>query len=101
MAAELEEAFGGGGYTARQRAALLQLAWDQASSGLDAREAVFELHASGGLAAWRRQLAAWFDRYNELANGVQGFVQVDLPPMDLSGLQEIEGAPRRMPQITP
>ena len=35
MAAELEDAFGGGGYTAMQRAALLQLAWDQVSSGLD------------------------------------------------------------------
>ena len=98
MAAELEDAFGGGGYTALQRAALLQLAWDQVSSGLDGREAAFELHASGGLEAWRRQLASWFDRYNELANGVQEFVQVDIPPMDLSSLQEIEGAPRRVPQ---
>ena len=70
MAAELEDAFGGGGYTAMQRAALLQLAWDQVSSGLDGREAAFELHASGGLESWRRQLAAWFDDYNELANAV-------------------------------
>ena len=62
MAAELEDAFGGGGYTALQRAALLQLAWDQVSSGLDGREAVFELHASGGLDSWRHQLAAWFER---------------------------------------
>ena len=65
MAAELEDAFGGGGYTAMQRAALLQLAWDQVSSGLDGREAAFELHASGGLESWRRQLAAWFDGYND------------------------------------
>ncbi len=101
MAAELEDAFGGGGYTAMQRAALLQLAWDQVSSGLDGREAAFEMHASGGLESWRRQLAAWFDRYNELANGVRDFVQVDLPDMDLSSLQEIEGVPRRMPQVTP
>ena len=100
MAAELEDAFGGGGYTALQRAALLQLAWDQVSSGLDGREAVFELHASGGLEAWRRQLASWFERYNELANGVQEFIQVDLPPMDLSSLQEIPNAPRRIPQST-
>ena len=97
MAAELEDAFGGGGYTAMQRAALLQLAWDQVSSGLDGREAVFELHASGGLESWRRQLAAWFDRYNELANGVRELVQVDLPPMDLSSLQEVPSPARRMP----
>ena len=100
MAAELEDAFGGGGYTAMQRAALLQLAWDQVSSGLDGREAAFELHASGGLDSWRRQLGAWFERYNELANGVHDFVSVDLPSMDLTSLQEIESAPRRMPQAT-
>ena len=97
MAAELEDAFGGGGYTAMQRAALLQLAWDQVSSGLDGREAVFELHASGGLESWRRQLAAWFERYNELANGVRDLVQVDLQPMDLSSLQEVPSPARRMP----
>ena len=97
MAAGLEDAFGGGGYTAMQRAALLQLAWDQVSSGLDGREAVFELHASGGLESWRRQLAAWFDRYNELANGVRDLVQVDLPSMDLSSLQEVPAPARRMP----
>ncbi len=97
MAAELEDAFGGGGYTALQRAALLQLAWDQVSSGLDGREAVFELHASGGLESWRRLLAAWFGGYNQLANSVQQFVQVDLPPMDLSGLQEVPPTPARMP----
>ena len=101
MAAELEDAFGGGGYTALQRAALLQLAWDQVSSGLDGREAVFELHASGGLEGWRRRLASCFDSYNELANGVQELIQVDIPPMDLSSLQETPPPPRRMPQQTP
>lgn len=49
MARELEDAFGGGGYTALQRAVLLQLAWDQVSSGLDGRESAFKLNASGGL----------------------------------------------------
>ena len=100
MAAELEDSFGGGGYTAIQRAALLQLAWDQVSSGLDGREAAFEMHASGGLDAWRSQLAAWFDRYNELANGVHQFVRPDIPPMDLSGLQEVAGPPRRIPRVS-
>ena len=101
MAAELEDAFGGGGYTALQRAALLQLAWDQVSSGLDGREAAFELHASGGLEAWRAQVAAWFASYNELANGVQEFIQVDMPPMDLTSLQGVPPPPRRVPQPTP
>ena len=101
MAAELEDAFGGGGYTAMQRAALLQLAWDQVSSGLDGREAVFELHASGGYEAWRRRLAAWFERYNELANGVHQFVPVDLPTLDLGSLQEVAPPPRRNPQVNP
>ena len=71
------------------------------SSGLDGREAVFELHASGGLESWRRQLAAWFDGYNELANGLQEFVQVDIPPMDLSSLREVPPTPSRVPQPTP
>ena len=101
MAAELEDAFGGGGYTALQRAALLQLAWDQVSSGLDGREAVFELHASGGLEAWRRRLSSWFERYNELANGVHGFLQVDMPPLDLSSLQDAPPPPRRLPHSIP
>ena len=98
MAAGLEDAFSGGGYTALQRAALLQLAWDQVSSGLDAREAAFELHASGGLDAWRAQVAAWFPSYNHLANGVREFVDVELPPMDLSSLQDVAPPPRRIPQ---
>ena len=99
MAAELEDAFGGGGYTAMQRAAMLQLAWDQVSSGLDGREAAFELHASGGLESWRRQLAAWFERYDELANAALDFVGVDVPAMDLSSLQEVAPTPRRIPQV--
>ena len=38
VAAGLEECFGGGGYTALQRSALLQMAWDHVSSALDGRE---------------------------------------------------------------
>ena len=101
MAAELEDAFGGGGYTALQRAALLHLAWDQVSSGLDGREAAFELHASGGPEAWRGRLRAWFESYNELANGVSELIDVDMPPMDLTSLQEVQNATHRMPRSTP
>src|SRR5438128_700694 len=53
VAVGLADAFGGGGYTALQRSALLQMAWDHVASALDGREAAFELHASGGLPAWR------------------------------------------------
>ena len=53
VGAGLAESFGGGGYTALQRAALLQLASDHVASALDARESAFELHANGGLPAWR------------------------------------------------
>ena len=69
MAAGLEETFGGGGYTALQRSALLNLAWDHISFGLDGRESAFELHANGGIPTWRNRLRRWFSDYNELANG--------------------------------
>ena len=39
--------------------------------------------------------------YNELANAMGEFVQADLPPMDLSGLQDVPPPPRRMPLSTP
>ena len=34
-------------------------------------------------------MASWFGSYNELANGVQEFIQVDIPPLDLSSLQKV------------
>ena len=79
LAAGLEESFGGGGYTALQRSALLNLAWDHISSGLDGRESAFELHANGGIPTWRNRLRRWFRDYNELANGVLKTLDLDMP----------------------
>lgn len=95
----LEETFGGGGYTARQRSALLQIAWDHVASALDGREAAFELHANGGLPAWRARLRRAFDRYNELANGVLRALDLDMPRIDVSSIREIPMTPRRV--VTP
>ena len=99
MAAGLEESFGGGGYTALQRSALLHLTWDHVSSALDGRESAFQLHANGGIQAWRSRMRAWFQSYNDLANGVQPLLGVEMPTMDLNSLQEIQNAPRR--QVAP
>ena len=84
MAAGLEESFGGGGYTALQRSALLQLAWDHVSSALDARESAFEQHASGGMQNWRSWLRRNFRDYNELANAVVRAIDLPMPEIDLS-----------------
>ena len=99
IAAGLEQSFEGAGYTALQRAALLNLAWDHVGSALDQRESAFELHANGGIPAWRGRLRRYFSRYNELANGVLRSVSVDMPKIDLNSLREIPLAPRR--QVTP
>jgi aromatic ring hydroxylase len=95
MAAGLEESFGGGGYTARQRAALLQLAADHVSSALDARESAFELHASGGIPAWRGRLRQRFPRYNELANAVLRLIDMPMPEIDVTAIPAAPLAPRR------
>ena len=95
IAAGLAESFGGGGYTALQRAALLQLASDHVSSALDGRESAFELHANGGMVAWRGRLLRYFDRYNELANGVLRAIDLDMPRIDLSHLRAIPLRERR------
>jgi 4-hydroxyphenylacetate 3-monooxygenase len=99
VAAGLEESFGGGGYTALQRAALLQLAADHVASALDGRESAFELHANGGLVAWRARLRQCFSRYNELANGVLQALSVEMPVIDLNSLRAAP-LPQRRP-VTP
>jgi aromatic ring hydroxylase len=100
MAAGLEESFGGGGYTARQRAALLQLAADHVSSALDGRESAFELHASGGIPAWRGRLRQRFPSYNELANAVLGAIDIPMPEIDVGAIPAAPLAPRR-PNMAP
>jgi aromatic ring hydroxylase len=99
IAAGLEESFGGGGYSALQRSALLQMAWDHVSSALDGRESAFELHASGGIPAWRGRLRRSFDRYNELANAVLRQLDLPMPEIDLSNIRAAPMAPRR--PVTP
>jgi aromatic ring hydroxylase len=96
LAAGLEEAFAGGGYSAAQRAALLQLAWDHVSSGLDGRESAFELHASGGMPSWRGRLRKSFTDYNELANAVLKQLDCDMPPIDLGAIPAAPLAARRV-----
>ena len=89
MAEGLERAFGGGGYTALQRAALMQLVSDHIASALDGRQAAFELHCNGGVMGWRNRIQRWFARYNELANGVLSVLDVQMPTINLEHLREI------------
>ncbi len=95
VGAGLAESFEGGGYTALQRAALLQLAADHVISSLDGRESAFELHANGGIPAWRGRLRRYFDGYNALANGVLRALSLAMPAIDLTSIREIPLAPRR------
>jgi aromatic ring hydroxylase len=96
LAAGLEDSFGGGGYTALQRAALLQLASDHVSSALDSRESAFELHASGGMPNWRHWLRRSFRDYNALANAVLGAIDLPMPEIDLDAIRTAPIAPRRV-----
>ena len=95
LAVGLEESFAGAGYSAVQRAALLNLAWDHVGSALDQRESAFELHANGGIPAWRGRLRRYFSHYNELANGVLRGLDVEMPEIDLGSIRDIPLAPRR------
>jgi 4-hydroxyphenylacetate 3-monooxygenase len=91
----LEEVFGGGGWSARQRAALLKLTWDHVSSALDGRESAFELHASGGMQGWRAWLRRGFKDYNGLANEVLNAIDMPMPEVDVASIGTAPVAPRR------
>ena len=97
LAVGLEETFGGGGYSARQRAALLQLVWDHVSSSLDGRESAFELHASGGMPGWRAWLRRSFKDYNSLANTVLKAIDLPMPAIDVASIGIAPVAQRRVP----
>jgi aromatic ring hydroxylase len=99
MADGLEESFGGGGYTALQRAALLHLAWDHVSSALDGRESAFENHASGGMPNWRGWLRRNFRDYNALANAVLKQLDTPMPEIDFASIGAAPIATRRT--VTP
>ncbi|HUN43320.1 MAG TPA: 4-hydroxyphenylacetate 3-hydroxylase N-terminal domain-containing protein [Acetobacteraceae bacterium] len=101
VAAGLEESFSGGGYSALQRSALLQMAWDHVSSMLDARESAFELHANGGIPAWRGRLRRGFEDYNRLANAVLKQLDIPMPEIDLSHIRTLPMAPRRVVEVPP
>ena len=75
------------------------MAWDHVSSALDARESAFELHASGGIPAWRGRLRRNFERYNELANAVVRCLDMPMPEIDLGAIRDVPWAPRRT--VTP
>lgn len=99
LSAGLEESFGGGGYTALQRSALLQMAWDHVSSALDGRESAFENHASGGMPGWRHWLRRSFYDYSELANAVLEQLDTPMPQIDLDHIRIAPIAARR--PVTP
>ena len=91
----LEESFAGGAYSALQRSALLQLASDHVISSLDGRESTFELHANGGIPAWRGRMRRLFADYNGLANAVLRALPMAMPSIDFTAIREMPLAPRR------
>ena len=76
------------------------MAWDHVSSGLDGRESAFELHASGGVPAWRGRLRRYFPSYNELANTVLAAINLPMPEIDVSAIPTAPLAPRRPNMVT-
>jgi hypothetical protein len=65
---------------------------------LDARESAFELHANGGIPAWRGRIRRSFADYNKLANGVLQALDLDMPQIDLGHIRAAPIAPRRVVQ---
>lgn len=96
VAPGLEASFDGGAYSAAQRSALLQLAADHVSSALDGRESSFELHASGGIPAWRGRLRQRFPSYTELANAVLAAIDLPMPEIDIGMIPAAPLVPRRV-----
>ena len=99
LAAGLAESFEGGGYTATQRSALLQMAWDHVGSALDQRESVYELHSNGGIPVWRSRLRRNFASYNDLANGVLRSLGMAMPEINLDSIRNAPLVGRRV--VTP
>ena len=60
----------GGGYSAKQRAALLHMLNDATASALDGREAAFTAMATGGIALWKLRVNIEWHKHNELAHYV-------------------------------
>ncbi len=99
LAAGLAACFEGAGFTALQRAALLQLAWDHCGSALDHRESVYELHANGGMQGWRNRLRRSFTDYDALANGAMAQAGAAMPQVTFAAFRDAPMAARR--PVTP
>ena len=69
------------------------------SSALDGRESAFELHANGGMPAWRGRLRHNFDQLQRSRQRVAGSLGIAMPEIDLDHLREMPWAPRR--PVTP
>ena len=75
------------------------MASDHVASALDGRESAFELHANGGIPAWRGRIRRYFGRYSELANAVLKSMDLDMPEIDLESIRAIPMPVRR--PVTP
>jgi 4-hydroxyphenylacetate 3-monooxygenase len=86
----LKRTYGGGGWTAEQRASLLHVVREHLASGLDSREAAFEALASGGKHLWRLRMRMAYPRFEELANRVVGAVdELDAPELSFDSLRQL------------